>query len=102
LIHLIDFSAENSTDPLDNYRIVQSELERFNINLSQRPQILVASKVDYPEAKEKFEEYESRLRELNPLVYAISSTTGEGVSGLLWKTKEMLDQLKEEEQNSTD
>ena len=102
LIHLIDFSAENSTDPLDNYRIVQSELERFNINLSQRPQILVASKVDHPEAKEKFQGYESRLRELNPLVYAISSTTGEGVSGLLWKTKEMLDQLREEEQNSTD
>jgi GTP-binding protein len=102
LIHLIDFSAENSTDPLDNYRIVQSELERFNINLSQRPQILVASKVDHLEAKEKFQEYESRLRELNPLVYAISSTTGEGVSGLLWKTKEMLDQLKGEEQNFTD
>ena len=102
LIHLIDFSAESSTDPLDNYRVVQSELERFNINLSQRPQILVASKVDHPEAKEKFREYEPRLRELNPLVYAISSTAGTGVSGLLWKTKEMLDQLKEEEQNSTD
>jgi len=102
LIHLIDFSTENSADPLDNYRIVQSELERFNINFSQRPQILVASKVDHPEAKEKFQEYESRLRELNPLVYAISSTTGEGIPGLLWKTKEILDQLKEEEQNSTD
>jgi len=102
LIHLIDFSVESSTDPLDNYQIVQSELERFNVNLSQRPQILVASKVDHPEAKEKFREYEPRLRELNPLVYAISSTAGTGVSGLLWKTKEMLDQLKEEEQNSTD
>jgi GTP-binding protein len=102
LIHLVDFSAENSTDPLDNYRIIQSELERFNINLSQRPQILVASKVDHPEAQEKFQEYEPRLRELNPLVYAIASTTGEGVPGLLWKTKEMLDQLKKEEQNSAD
>ena len=102
LIHLIDFSAENSVDPLDNYRTVQSELERFNVNLSQRPQILVASKVDHPEAKEKLQEYESQLRELNPLVYAISSTTGEGIPGLLWKAKEMLDQLKEEEQNSTD
>ncbi|KMP10808.1 GTPase CgtA [Candidatus Nitromaritima sp. SCGC AAA799-A02] len=102
LVHLLDFSAGESHDPLEDYRIVRNELECFSKNLFQRPQILVASKIDDPQALEKFRIYETRLKELNPLVYAVSSITGEGVAPLLWKIKEMLDRLKGDERNSPD
>lgn len=97
LVHLLDFSVSNLRDPLDDYRIVQNELEQFSKSLYERPQILVASKIDHPEAVEKFQEYESRLEEISPEVFSISSMTGEGVPKLLWKIKEMLDRLKSEE-----
>jgi len=97
LVHLLDFSVSNLRDPLDDYRIVQNELEQFSKSLYERPQILVASKIDHPEAVEKFQEYESRLKEISPEVFSISSMTGEGVPKLLWKIKEMLDRLKSEE-----
>ncbi len=97
LVHLLDFSVSNLRDPLDDYRIVQNELEQFSKSLYERPQILVASKIDHPEAVEKFQEYESRLKEISPEVFSISSLTGEGVPKLLWKIKEMLDRLKSEE-----
>ena len=97
LVHLLDFSVSNLRDPLDDYRIVQNELEQFSKSLYERPQILVASKIDHPEAVEKFQEYESRLKEISPAVFSISSMTGEGVPKLLWKIKEMLDRLKSEE-----
>ena len=94
LVHLLDFSSSNSRDPLDDYQIVQRELEFFSEKLCQRPQILVASKVDHPEAKKKFETYKSRLRDINPQMHFISSMTGEGVPKLLWKIKETLDGIK--------
>jgi len=96
LVHLLDFSSSNMRDPLDDYRIVQNELELFSKRLYQRPQILVASKIDHSEAVEKFQAYESRLKEINPQVYAVSSMTGEGVPKLLWRIKEVLDGLKGE------
>ena len=90
----MDFSSDNICDPLDSYQIVQHELECFSEKLYQSPQILVASKVDHPEAIEKFQAYESRLKEINPHVCFISSLTGEGVTKLLWQIKEVLDRLK--------
>ena len=94
LVHLLDFSSSSSRDPLDDYQIVQHELECFSERLYQRPQILVASKVDHPEAVKKFETYKSRLRDINQQVHFISSMTGEGVPKLLWKIKEILDGIK--------
>ena len=94
LVHLLDFSSDNTCDPIENYQIVQHELECFSEKLYQSPQILVASKVDHPEAIEKFQAYESRLKEINPHVCFISSLTGEGVTKLLWQIKEVLDRLK--------
>jgi len=96
LVHLLDFSSCNMRDPLDDYRIVQSELERFSKRLYQRPQILVASKIDHSKAVEKFQAYESRLKEIDPQVCAVSSMTGEGVQKLLWRIKKLLDGLQEE------
>ena len=97
LVHLLDFSSGNSRDPLDDYRIVQNELECFSKRLYERPQILVASKVDHMEAKEKFQELELRLKEVNADVHVISSMTGEGLPKLLWRIKAMIDKLKAEE-----
>jgi GTP-binding protein len=100
LVHLLDFSSGNIRDPLDDYRIVQNELECFSKKLYERPQILVASKVDHMEAKEKFQELELRLKEVNADVHVISSMTGEGLPKLLWRIKAMIDKLKAEESGS--
>ena len=94
LVHLLDFSSSNMRDPLDDYRIVQNELEQFSERLYKRPQILVASKIDHPEAMEKFRAYESRLKDINSQVHFISSMTGEGVLKLLRGIKELLDGVK--------
>lgn len=94
LVHLLDFSSSNTRDPLDDYKTIQNELECFSQRLYQRPQILVASKIDHSLALEKFYNYESRLKKINPEVYAISSVTGEGVPTLLWRIKKVLDELK--------
>ena len=51
LIHIIDFAAVDGRDPLSDYRVMNNELSSFSKVLADKEQILVANKMDLPEAK---------------------------------------------------
>ena len=94
LLHLLDFSESPERDPVSDFHAIQKELKSFSPDLYLKPQILVATKVDDPTAKEKMDDYKDRMKELNPEFFAISSVTGEGLPALLGKVKELLMQTK--------
>ena len=91
LLHLIDFSDPDGEEIiLSRYHKLQTELKRFSPVLSQKPQILVATKADDPQAQKNIEALQASMTELNPAFFPISSLTGEGIQPLLWKIKEGL------------
>ena len=90
LLHLIDFSDVKPESILDRYHKLQIELKAFNEDLFRKPQILVATKLDDPQSIRNLEKIRSEMNELNPLLFEISSVTGEGIEKLLWKIKECL------------
>jgi len=96
LLHLIDFSDGNSDNILDRYHKLQLELKAFSQSLFLKPQILVATKIDNPKSMENLEKVKVSINDINPLFYAISSVTGDGIERLLWKIKECLAIDKEE------
>ncbi len=96
LLHLIDFSDGNSENILDRYHKLQLELKAFSQSLFLKPQILVATKMDNPQSMENLEKVKVSINDINPLFYAISSVTGDGIERLLWKIKECLAADKEE------
>ncbi len=98
LLHLLDFSEIHLRDPVADYHAIQKELKSFSPDLYLKPQILVATKVDHPDAEERLELYKSRMLELNPVFFAISSVTGQGLPPLLTKINDLLMQLKREAQ----
>ena len=95
LLHLIDFSDDNPEDILDRYHKLQLELKAFSQSLFLKPQILVATKMDDPKSMENLEKVKLSINDINPLFYAISSVTGDGIERLLWKIKEYLATDKE-------
>ena len=90
LLHLIDFSDVETENILDRYYKLQKELKAFSKDLFQKPQILVATKMDDPQSANNFKNMRPLMNELNPFLFAISSVTGEGIEKLLWKIKEHL------------
>ncbi len=100
LLHLIDFSDPDGEAILSRYHKLQDELKRFSPVLSQKPQILVATKADDPQSQKNIDALQASMTELNPAFFLISSLTGEGIQPLLWKIKEGLPKegLSEEEQ----
>ncbi|NIP99450.1 MAG: GTPase ObgE [Nitrospinaceae bacterium] len=90
LVHLLDFSLMSGRDPLADYEIIQNELRHFSRELYDKPQILVAHKIDHPEAEEKLEKHRKRLEAINPNVLAVSSVTGQGIRELVYRIYECL------------
>lgn len=94
LIHLIDFSITSDRDPLEDYQAIQKELKSYSQTLYEKPQVLVPSKIDHPEAEEKFKQFETELKKLNPNLLPISAVTGEGISELLKQIQSELNSIK--------
>lgn len=90
LLHLIDFSDLDQDAILSRYHKLQMELKRFSPELSEKPQILVATKADDPQTQQNILDLQAAMKELNPAFFLISSMTGEGIQPLLWKIKEGL------------
>jgi GTPase len=97
LLHLIDFSDIDSDNILDRYHKLQNELKAFSENLFEKPQILVATKLDDPQSVINLEKVKPAMKEMNPSLIAISSVTGEGIEKLLWKINEGLAIGREED-----
>ncbi|NLL17638.1 MAG: GTPase ObgE [Clostridia bacterium] len=91
LIHVIDLSSFEQ-EPIDAFRIINRELELYSPELSKKPQVVAANKIDVPEAKERLA---SLIEALDPNipVFPISAVTGEGVTDLLYKVQAMLEEI---------
>ena len=79
LIHLMD-GARPAGDILADKATIENELRLWNPALLERPTLLVLSKLDLPEARERFAELGRTMPELR----GISAATGEGVRDLLF------------------
>jgi GTPase len=101
LLHLIDFSDIDSDNILGRYQKLQNELKAFSENLFDKPQILVATKMDDPQSVINLEKMKPALEEINSSLLTISSVTGEGIEQLLWKIKEGL-AIGREEKSETE
>ncbi len=97
LAHLLDFSECAERDPIEAFHALQKELKAFDEDLFQKPQIIVATKMDDPGAVERFENLRPELEKLNSSIFAISSVSGEGIKPLLWALKSLLDKEKAKE-----
>lgn len=85
LIHMVDMSS--SRDPYSDYKIIREELKSYGMNLENKPEIIVASKMDEDGTKEKFEKFK---KQVNKEVYPISAIVEDGLNKVLYKAYEEL------------
>jgi GTP-binding protein len=83
LAHLVDVSASDSTAPERDYDAVNAELERYGSALARKPQVVVATKLDLPEARPRCSALREALATRGVPVLAVSAVTGEGIPELV-------------------
>ncbi len=87
LLFVLDTAQTEGRDVLEDYQVLRRELEMYRPDLMERPFLIVANKMDIPEAQENYE----RLRaEFGQLVHAVSAVTGLGVDILVEETFRLL------------
>jgi GTPase len=84
LVHLVDVSdASGRPDPVEDFKVINAELESFGHGLIEKPMIVVATKIDSANpAKLKKLAASAKRRKLE--FYAISAVSGEGIEDLKW------------------
>jgi GTP-binding protein len=102
LIHLLDGSKIAEQDPLSGWRTINRELELFDPELIDKPQFVVANKMDLPETREKVKLLLKSLpRRFQPL-YTISAVTGEGVRALVQHVGQKFDEIRQQKESVID
>lgn len=84
LLHVIDFAAVDGRDPIGDYKKIREELAAYSEKLAEKKEIIVANKMDVPEAKERLKEFKKKIKKE---IFPISAATGEGVDALLNKLR---------------
>ncbi|PRO64998.1 GTPase ObgE [Alkalicoccus urumqiensis] len=82
IVHVIDMSGMEGRDPYEDYMTINRELEEYNLRLTERPQLVVANKMDLPDAEEHLELFKEQVGE-NVQVFPISAVTKHGLAALL-------------------
>ena len=102
LIHLLDASDLDETEPLAPWKIVNRELELFDPELTTKPQFVVANKIDLPEARAKAESMAKKLPKNFQPLHMISAATTEGVRQLVQRVGAKLEEIRQEGREAGD
>ncbi len=93
IAHVIDMSGSEGRDPLEDYSIINKELEEFSPKMMKKPQIIVANKMDIDEAKENLEKFKTKV---DLPVFEISAALNIGLQDVIDALSDKLDETKEQ------
>jgi GTPase len=93
LAHLIDTSDANADDPLHAFEVINGELAAFSESLTQKPMIVVATKLDATTDRTRLEALRDYCKENGLEFHAISAAAGDGVKELVRSIADALDKI---------
>jgi len=82
LVHLVDVS--DLRDPLAAYDTINRELAAFDAELAAKPQLVVATKIDVTEARERLAGAVTAFAARGLTLHGVSAATGEGMPALMY------------------
>ena len=91
LLHVIDIAGTDGRDPADDLDKINTELMRYSEELAERPQIVVANKIDSADMEsDSVKRFVARCEELGYPIMYVSAVTGEGLRELVSATVDKL------------
>jgi len=91
ICHVIDMAGSELRDPYEDYLLINKELGEFNTKLLDKPQIIVANKMDLPGADEKLKEFKEKVKDVE--IFEVSAATNKGLQVVVDKLADMLDSI---------
>lgn len=102
ILHVIDASGIEGRDPVEDYHRINKELRLYNERLAKRPQVLVANKMDLPEAKENYARLQALAESEGLEIFPVSAAANEGLRPMIERVSRMLDEYVEDPEEAKD
>lgn len=91
IAHIIDMSGSEGRDPYDDYMTIRGELEKFSSKLLDKPEVIIANKMDVCGAKDNLEKFKSKI---NLPIYEVSAINEEGLDEVIKALEELVKNTK--------
>ncbi|MBO4898169.1 MAG: GTPase ObgE [Clostridia bacterium] len=95
LLHIVDISGIEGRDPIEDFTVINNEIETFNPELLLRRQIVVGNKCDIITNEKAAEDFREFVETSGYSYFQISAATGQGVNELLDHVCEVLSAIPE-------
>ncbi len=102
LLHFVDVSGCEGRDPVEDVHIINNELVRYSEKLAEKPQVIIANKMDIPSFNENYEKFKAAMEDEGYTVMAISAAAHMGIQDVINYTSRLLAQLPEDEEDDYD
>ena len=99
MIHVVDAASTEGRDPMEDLEAINSELERYNADITMKKQVIAANKIDMlpdGEDSEIIKKIKEKYEPLGVKVFATSTLTGKGIQDLLYYVSRTLSEIQEE------
>ena len=93
IAYVLDISQSEGRDVIEEYEILKKEVKNYSEKLANKQSIVVANKIDMPEAQDNLSKFKEKY---DVEVVVTSAITGEGLENLKYKLLELLENAKEE------
>ena len=91
LCHVIDMSGSEGRNPIDDYKIIRNELNKYSEKLGKKEEIIVANKMDIDTFSENLKEFKKVYPDKK--IFSISAMNNEGIDELIEFIANTLDNI---------
>ncbi len=93
ILHLVDVSSVSGRDPVSDYKIINRELREYDKDLADRPQIVLATKIDSLDDPDRVKKLKARARKDKREFFEISAVAAIGVKELVQAVSKRLNDM---------
>ena len=88
IVHVIDMGGEEGRDPVEDYKIINDELKDYHLRLLDRPQVVVANKMDEAHAEENLKRFKEAYPDVE--IFETTAIIHEGLDPVLRRAADLL------------
>ena len=93
IIHIVDAASIDGRDPVNDVKIINEELKKYNKDIESRPTVIAANKIDALDEigyETVIEMLKEEFEKDGVQIFPISAVSGKGISELLWYVNDLV------------
>ncbi len=91
ICHILDMGGSEGSNPIDDYKVIRKEIEKYSAKLASKKEIIVANKMDLEEAQNNLDTFKKVYPD--KIIFPISAMNNTGIADLLKFIADELDKI---------